>query len=204
MLNRRTLLLSTTAVLASLALETRAARAQSADQALTFIDRTMKELATAVNGPGSSAEKQAKLQAIVDRTVDVSGVAQFCLGRFWRIATPEQKRDYLALFHRVLMINITGKVGEYQGVTFTLGRATPRETGGVMVASIVNRPGTAPSKVDWLVTNDTGSPKIVDVVAEGTSLRLTQRSDYASYLSRNNNNVQALIDAMRQQASQQG
>jgi phospholipid transport system substrate-binding protein len=41
------------------------------------------------------------------------------------------------------------------------------------------------------------------VVAEGTSLRLTQRSDYASYLSRNNNNVQALIDAMRQQAKQQ-
>ncbi len=28
-----------------------------------------------------------------------------------------------------------------------------------------------------------GSPKIVDVIAEGTSLRLTQRSDYASYLA---------------------
>jgi phospholipid transport system substrate-binding protein len=43
--------------------------------------------------------------------------------------------------------------------------------------------------------------KIIDVIAEGTSLRLTQRSDYSSFLARNSNNVQALIDAMRQQAT---
>jgi phospholipid transport system substrate-binding protein len=46
-----------------------------------------------------------------------------------------------------------------------------------------------------------GSPKIVDVVAEGTSLRLTQRSDYASYLSQHGNNVDALIAAMKAQLS---
>ncbi len=42
------------------------------------------------------------------------------------------------------------------------------------------------------------------MVAEGTSLRLTQRSDYASYLSRNNNNIDALITAMQQQVAQAG
>jgi phospholipid transport system substrate-binding protein len=40
------------------------------------------------------------------------------------------------------------------------------------------------------------------VLAEGTSLRLTQRSDYASYLSHNNYDINALITAMRQQAEQ--
>jgi phospholipid transport system substrate-binding protein len=39
------------------------------------------------------------------------------------------------------------------------------------------------------------------VIAEGTSLRLTQRSDYAAFLSRNGNSVQALIDALKQQAA---
>ena len=68
----------------------------------------------------------------------------------------------------------------------------------------MNRPGNAPAKVDWLVSADSGSPKIIDVIAEGTSLRLTQRSDYSAYLARNNNNVQALIEALRQQASQAG
>ena len=58
--------------------------------------------------------------------------------------------------------------------------------------------------MDWLVSVDGGGPKIIDVIAEGTSLRLTQRSDYSSYLAHNNNSVQALIDALRQQASQPG
>ena len=45
---------------------------------------------------------------------------------------------------------------------------------------------------------------MVDVIAEGTSLRLTQRSDYAAFLSHNNNNIQALIDAMKQQIASNG
>ena len=42
-------------------------------------------------------------------------------------------------------------------------------------------------------------PKVIDVVAEGISLRLTQRNDYAAVLSRSNNDVGALVAAMRQQ-----
>jgi phospholipid transport system substrate-binding protein len=206
MLTRRILL--TAAVLPVLALplspaQAQTASAQSADQASAFVEQTMSELAAVVNGPGSTAAKQQKLQAVIDRTVDVNGVAKFCLGRFWRTASPAQQNEYLDLFHRVLMINITGKVGEYQGVSFILGRALPRE-GAIVVSSTVNRPGTPPSKVDWLVNTETGSLKIVDVIAEGTSLRLTQRSDYSAYLAHNNNSVQALIEALRQQASQPG
>jgi phospholipid transport system substrate-binding protein len=68
------------------------------------------------------------------------------------------------------------------------------------VSSSVERPNNAPANVDWIISNAGPSPKIVDVVAEGTSLRLTQRSDYAAYLSHNGNNLQALIDAMKHQA----
>ena len=60
----------------------------------------------------------------------------------------------------------------------------------------------APTAVDWIIANPTSSPKIIDVVAEGTSLRLTQRQDYASYLSHNNGSVDALIAAMKSQVSQ--
>ena len=203
MLTRRNLLRSAGTMLPVLGLPLSPARAQSLEQATAFIDRTMREIAAVVNGPDSTAVKQQKLQAIIDRTVDVDGVARFCLGRFWRTASPAQQNQYLDLFHRVLMINITGKVGEYQGVSFVLGRTQARE-GAIVVSSTVNRPGTPPSKVDWLVSTDSGSLKIIDVIAEGTSLRLTQRSDYAAYLSHNNNSVQALIDALKQQASQPG
>ncbi|MCW3477604.1 MlaC/ttg2D family ABC transporter substrate-binding protein [Limobrevibacterium gyesilva] len=201
MLTRRTLILAT-AGLAAVPLAGRPAAADATDQALAFIDKLGRDLTAIVNGPATLKDKQAGLEKIVDRDVDVVEVARFCLGRFWRSATPAQQREYTELFHKVLVNNITGKVGEYQGVSFIIGRPQTRDD-VVAVSSTVIRPGNAPNKVDWLVSMSTGGPKIIDVIAEGTSLRLTQRSDYSAYLARNNNNVQALIDAMRQQANQQ-
>ena len=47
-----------------------------------------------------------------------------------------------------------------------------------------------------------GKPKVADVIAEGMSLRLAQRSDYSAYIQRNNNDVGALIRALEAQVSQ--
>jgi phospholipid transport system substrate-binding protein len=86
-------------------------------------------------------------------------------------------------------------------VKFTIGRSRPQDDDEI-VSSLVERPNNPPTNVDWVISNPTRSPKIIDVLAEGTSLRLTQRSDYASYLSHNNYDINALITAMRQQAEQ--
>jgi len=177
------------------------ARAQGADPASAFVDQTGKALVAAVNGPGSADQKKQALRTIIDRDVDVAEIARFCLGRFWRVATPQQQQDYTALFHQVLVNNITGKIGDYKGVAFALGHSSPRGS-DVAVSTTVTRPGNEPSRVDWLVTTASGAPKITDVIAEGTSLRLTQRDDYSAFLARNNSNVQALIDAMRRQMVQ--
>ena len=83
-------------------------------------------------------------------------------------------------------------------MTFAVGNANVRG-GETVVSSIVTRPNNAPNNVQWIVSTAGAAPKIVDVVAEGTSLRLTQRSDYASYLSQHGNNVDALINAMKAQ-----
>jgi phospholipid transport system substrate-binding protein len=203
MLTRRTLLLASlaTAAMLAAAVVMPPAHAQPAAAAASFIDKTGQELIAVVNGPAPREQKQERLQQIIDRAVDVDAIAKFCLGRYWRSATPEQQKQYLVLFHQVLLKNISGKLGEYEGVTFVLGRSTPRD-GGVAVGTVVTRPGTAPANVEWVVSDTSGSPRIVDVVAEGTSLRLTQRNDYSSYLSHNGDSVQALLDAMRQQLAQ--
>jgi phospholipid transport system substrate-binding protein len=202
MLTRRVLLTSAIAFVA-LPLLARQGMAQPADPAGMFVDKLLHDLTTIVNGNSQTPEKQAALAQIVDRDVDIGDVARFCLGHFWRMATPDQQRDYMTLFHSVLLRSIMGNIGGYQGVSFTIGRSQPRED-AVAVSSMVTRPGNQPDIVDWLVSTSSGSPKIIDVIAEGTSLRLTQRSDYASFLGRNSNNVQVLIDAMRQQVGQPG
>lgn len=180
----------------------RAGRAMAdagSDKASAFIDRLSHDLMAVVNGPQSTADKAAALQKIIDTNVDVDGVAKFCLGRFWRTATPDEQKQYLTLFHKVLVNNITGKVGEYAGVQITVQRSAPRED-GIAVTTSVTRPNSEPNKVDWLVSIDGATPLVTDVIAEGTSLRLTQRNDYSAFLTRNNNSVSALIDALKQQA----
>lgn len=180
------------------------AGAQSAPAATQFVQRAGQELADIVNAPGSEAEKRPRLQAVVDRIVDVPAVAQFCLGRFWRQASPQQQQEYVGLFHQVLLNSITGHLGAYKGVAFTMTTTQPRDAGTFGVGTTITRPGAAAANVEWIVANTAAGPKIVDVVAEGTSLRLTQRSDYASYLSQHGNRIQALLDAMRRQVSGAG
>jgi phospholipid transport system substrate-binding protein len=175
--------------------------AQSTEKAAAFVKSTGDKLVAVVNGPGSAGAKRSQMTQIISTDVDVDGIGRFCLGRYWKQATPEQQKQYLTLFHEVLVTNITSKLGEYQGVTFTMGRAKPQDEEAVVSTTVV-RPNNAPTAVDWIIANPSGQPKIIDVVAEGTSLRLTQRQDYASYLTHNNNNIDALIAAMKNQISQ--
>jgi phospholipid transport system substrate-binding protein len=173
-------------------------RAQGTDKASAFVKATGDKLVAVVNGPGSADAKRAEMTRILNSAVDVDGIARFCLGRFWRTATPDEQQAYVRLFHEVLVTNVTGKLGEYQGVTFTIGRSKLQDDEAV-VSTVVDRPNNPPTAVDWIIADPSGNPKIIDVVAEGTSLRLTQRQDYASYLSRNGGHVEALIMAMQRQ-----
>jgi phospholipid transport system substrate-binding protein len=176
-----------------------AAQSASEAQSARFIEQTVQRLVAVVNGPGSAPDKRQEMQAIIDSSVDVDGVARFCLGRFWNDASPGQRADYTKLFHEVLVNNITSKLGDYKGVSVTVNRTTERGDDDV-VNSTVTRPNNPPTSVDWVVSHTT--PKIVDVIAEGTSLRLTQRQDYMSYLVHNGNSVDRLIHAIREQAAQ--
>jgi phospholipid transport system substrate-binding protein len=87
-------------------------------------------------------------------------------------------------------------------VRFSLGRSQQRAEEDVLVNTIIERPNIAPFSLDWRVGDVNGQPKVVDVIAEGTSLRLTQRSEYSAVIQRNNGQVSALLAAMRNQIQQ--
>ena len=108
-------------------------------------------------------------------------------------ATPQEQQEYLKLFEETLIRNLSARFGEYQGVRFTLGRTQQRTEEDVLVNTIIERPNSAPFSLDWRVGEVGGQPRVVDVIAEGTSLRLTQRSEYSSVIQRNNGSVAALL-----------
>ncbi len=202
MLTRRILLASATAAVALGAMPAPPAHAQDAGAA-AFVQSFGDRLVAVVNGEGSLPEKEQRIRPLIDQAVDVDAIAKFCLGRFINMSSPQQVNEFTQLFHGVLVNNITSKIGEYRGVTFRMGDTSMRGT-EAYVGTLVQRPNSAPTNVRWVVSTAAGSPKIVDVVAEGTSLRLTQRSDYASFLSHNGNSVDALLAAMKRQVAAGG
>jgi len=171
-------------------------------RATAFIQAAGDELVAVINQPGlNTAARQERVAAILRRTVDIDGVGRFVLGRFWRTASPAEQQDYLRLFEASLIRNLAGRFGEYQGVRFSLGRTQSRTEDDALVSTVVQRPGQAAFNLDWRVAEVAGQPRIVDLIAEGTSLRLTQRSEYASVVQRGGGQISGLLAAMRQQAA---
>ncbi|GGC56474.1 hypothetical protein GCM10011504_38550 [Siccirubricoccus deserti] len=179
------------------------ASAQDTNRATAFIQATGQELVAAVNDTHSDlATRRQKVAAVLRRAVDIEGVGRFILGRWWRQASAQEQQEYLKLFEETLIRNLSARFGEYQGVRFSLGRSQQRTEDDVLVNTIIERPNSAPFALDWRVAEVGGQPRVVDVIAEGTSLRLTQRSEYSSVIQRNNGSIAALLQAMRGQIAQ--
>lgn len=182
------------------------AQAQSMDptRAAAFIEATGEELVAVLNSDAPLARRREQVATILRRAVDVEGTGRFILGRWWRVATAEEQREYLRLFEQTLIRNLSARFGDFQGVRFTVGRSQGRGEDDVLVTTMVDRPSAAAVTLDWRVAEVGGQPRIVDLVAEGASLRLTQRSEYSSVITRSGNRVSALLDAMRDQIARMG
>ncbi|MDB5374181.1 MAG: transporter [Belnapia sp.] len=181
-----------------------AARAQTdIGRASAFIQTTGQQLVAAINDQSNNlAARRQKVAAVLRHAVDVEGVGRFIIGRWWRNASAQEQQEYIRLFDETLVRNLSARFGEYQGVRFSLGRTQQRTEDDVLVNTVIERPNSPPFSLDWRVGDINGQPKIVDVIAEGTSLRLTQRSEYSSVIQRNNGQVGALLQAMRGQIQQ--
>ena len=172
-------------------------------RAVAFIQTTGDDLVAALNSPSMTLpQRRDRVAAILRQAVDMEGTGRFILGRWWRVATPAEQQEYLRLFEETLIRNLAGRFGEFQGVRFSLGRSQQRTEDDALVTTIVERPGSPALNLDWRVAEVNGQPRVVDLVAEGTSLRLTQRSEYSSVVQRGGNQVSALLVAMRGQLNQ--
>jgi len=198
MILRRTLLAAP--CIAVLARPSRAS-ADLGSRAARFIEERGRQVIAVVNGPGSMDERRSAVEAILRESVDIRGVAQFVLGRHWRTASEAQRAEYLRLFEAVLVRNLSSRFGEISGASFTVARNQMASEEEALVSTVVSRPNTPAIALDWRVAVVGGAPKVVDVVAEGTSLRITQRSEYSAVVQRDGG-LDGLLRAMRQQLAQ--
>lgn len=180
-------------------------RAQQMDinRATTFVDRAGQDLVNAINDPRlNQTQRRDKVASILRTAIDIEGTGRFILGRYVRQASPAELQDYLKLFDEIIIRNLSSRFGEYRGVKFSLGRSQQRTEEDALVSTLIERPNNPTFTLDWRVAEINGQPRVVDVIAEGTSLRLTTRSEYSAVIQRNNGKVASLLDAMRGQIAQ--
>ncbi len=181
------------------------AQAQQMDinRATAFVNKAGQDLVTAINDQRlNQTQRRDRVASVLRNAIDIEGTGRFILGRYVRQASPGELQDYLKLFDEIIIRNLSSRFGEYRGVQFSLGRSQQRTEEDALVSTQVERPNTPTFTLDWRVAEINGQPKVVDVIAEGTSLRLTTRSEYAAVIQRNGGRVAALLDAMRGQIAQ--
>jgi phospholipid transport system substrate-binding protein len=146
----------------------------------------------------------ARFRQLFSEDFDVPGIARFVLGRYWRIATEPQQQEFVKLFADYIALAYSNRLAEYSGETLRVTGSRPAPDGSVVSSEIVRPNGAPPAKVDWVLTPHDGAYKISDVVVEGVSMAVTQRSEFASVIQRSGGQVQGLITALRQKTEAAG
>lgn len=175
----------------------------SHDPAALFIRDVGRQFPTVLADATTTEEKRRRLTPFIAGVVDVEAVSRFCLGRYWAVATPAQRVRYQALFLRSLVNNIANRMASYRdGLGHVVVETPVVRPDGTYVPTRVKGSTTPEVHVSWVVETDRSPMRIVDVVAEGMSLRLAKRSDFVAFLSRHDGDVGAFLDALERQTSQ--
>ncbi len=174
------------------------ASANDGDKAKSFIDKMGKDAISFLEDESlSSVQKQAKFRVLLQKNFDMGTIGRFALGKNWRVATPAQQNEYLKLFENMIVRVYSSRFNDYNGQNFNVVSA--RDTGkqDFLVTSYIVPPSGSKVQVDWRVRDKNGSMKVIDVIIEGVSMSLTQRSDFSSVIQRGGGNIQVLIDHLK-------
>jgi len=163
----------------------------SAQQAADFVrDASNRALALVVQ------KDRIHLNELIQQTFDLDGIGKFALGRGWQTATPEQRAEYQRLFVSATSQTYADRLAAEKGATLTVhGARLGAEPGEYLVSAEVRRASGESMDLDLKVRDGAIGMRIVDVLAGGVSMDITQRSDFASVLRRQG--VDGLISQLR-------
>ena len=145
----------------------------------------------------AQAERVKRFRVLFNDNFAVKSIGKFVLGRYWRKANDDEKKEYLSLFEDLMVISYVDRFGSYAGNALKLKNARTENKTTVTVFSEIKRPGGAkPIHIDWRVGTNGTIYKVLDVVVEGASMSSTMRSDFGSILQKNGK-VSGLIDELK-------
>jgi phospholipid transport system substrate-binding protein len=172
--------------------------AVSADAARDMIQSVGVQVLAILRDQGlNNQQKFERLVTLLDGPINLEIIARLILGRHWRSATEAQRTEYLQLFRAFALDNLASRLHVYDGQNFEIVGAQAVSESDAVVATRVTGGGRPPLKVDWRVRElDEGGLVAIDVIVEGVSLIVTQRSEFSAVIERQG--MDGLLAELRQ------
>lgn len=208
MLHRRRLLGTAVGSLLLALAPSNALAAPAARTAESVVQRLVEQVWQVLEEGKIDDRSYAQLLPVIERQTDLSLLARLVLGRHWRQASTTQRDEYQTLFRSFVLQTFVKRVRRYAGpnlgtVDDRFEIITSRDVSkrDVLVNSRVLPPSSPPLRVDWRLRRRAEEPVIIDLIVEGVSLLVTQRSEFAAVVE--HVGMDGLITELRSRVAQQ-
>ena len=140
-------------------------------------------------------QKATFIEKIATDNVDINALGLYTLGELRKSSNKDDISNYQKSFEKYFLKTLTQRLTDYSTSRFEVIGDDKKSANYTIVSSKISPFDGGPEiKIDWRIyTKNPEKPLIRDLIVEGLSLARTQKEEFASILSSNNNNIKVLI-----------
>ena len=163
-----------------------------------FVQSTVNRASKLLGEDISKDEKIEKLKLIAKETVDIKGIGFYTLGVKRKSLSDDEKNKYSLLFEEYFLKSFSSRLAEYTNPEIDVTNKEKLNDNYTIVNSTLKATKERPEiNIDWRIyTKDPNNPLIRDLIIEGLSLARTQKEEFASVLSSNDGDIEALFKVL--------
>ena len=149
----------------------------------------------------SQQEKELQFGQLFDKNFDVPSISRFVLGKYWKQASTDQKKKFIKTFRDYVVKTYSSRFNEYSGEQLQLLNTENESNPKIfLVHTALERQDAPIIKVDWRIGKKKDRFVILDIIIEGISLAITQRSEFVSVIDQNEGNIDQLISMLKEKS----
>ncbi len=170
-------------------------QAYSSDPA-KFVEELIVDAISKLSDKSLSDEDKVQfIEKIALENVDISALGLYTLGELRKSASEKELEKYQNIFEKYFLKSLTSRLSDYSLSKFEIIGYDQKSSNYTIVNSKVSPDDGQPEiKIDWRIyTKNQDKPLIRDLIVEGLSLARTQKEEFGSILSSNNNDINILI-----------
>lgn len=151
-----------------------------------------------LNSDRSPAEKRAKISGTVQKFLGVESLAQRTLGVYWKKGTPEELKQFMSLYVKILERTYLNRVEDYSGGEVIYEQERIKDDKAILDTKFVSERFNIP--VEYKMVREADAWQIYDVLIEGVSLVRSYRATYNEILRKDG--FEGLIKKMEEKLAQ--